>query len=156
MRKYLLLYFFCLAGLITNAQSNSWWSFELAGSGGLGSFNYEKTFFDKPKTDLNWRVGFSVAPIDKNNGAVLIFPVMVHSIFGEGNFKPDIGIGQTISITTKGSPFFMMPAEPGCRYQPADKNYYIRLSHTPIISYLIDFQIQHWGGFTYAYSFQKQ
>jgi hypothetical protein len=111
MRKYLLLYLFCLAGLITNAQSNSWWSFELAGSGGLGSFNYEKTFFDKPKTDLNWRVGFSVAPIDKNNGAVLIFPVMVHSIFGEGNVKPDFGIGQTISITTKGSPFFMMPAE---------------------------------------------
>jgi hypothetical protein len=71
-------------------------------------------------------------------------------------FKPDIGIGQTISITTKGSPFFMMPAEAGCRYQPADKNYYIRLSYTPIISYLIDFQIQHWGGFTYAYSFQKQ
>jgi hypothetical protein len=73
MRKYLLLYLFCLAGLITNAQSNSWWSFELAGSGGLGSFNYEKTFFDKPKADLNWRVGFSVAPIDKKQWSSTYF-----------------------------------------------------------------------------------
>ncbi|MBK7442392.1 MAG: hypothetical protein IPL12_19115 [Bacteroidetes bacterium] len=153
---YTIIFFGCIfSPFATKAQSASWWSFELAGSGGLGSFNYEKTFADKPNFDFNWRVGFSVAPIDKNNGAALVFPVMVHTVAGNGNFKPDLGIGQTLSVTTKGHLFFMLPASAGCRFQPENKNYYLRLSYTPIISYLIDFQIQHWGGFTYAYTFNK-
>ncbi len=141
--------------IATKAQTVSWWSFELAGSGGLGSFNYENTFKDFTNVDLLWRVGFSLAPIDKNNGAALVFPVMIHTVAGNGKFKPDLGVGQTLSVTTKGHLFFMLPAAAGCRFEPENKNYYLRLSYTPIISYLIDFQIQHWGGFTYAYTFNK-
>lgn len=148
-----LLCFFSLFTVYT--QQTAWWSFELAGSGGVGSINYERSFLDKPATDLFWRTGLSVAPIDKNNGVAFVFPLMIHTLIGNSVFRPDIGVGQTISITTKGHIFFMLPASAGCRLQPENKNYYLRLAYTPIISYLLDFQIQHWGGFTYAYSFNK-
>jgi len=138
------------------SQINDYFSFELAGSGGLASFNYERTFLDKEMIDLNWRVGFSYAPVDKNNGGALVFPVLVHGLIGKNAHKLDVGLGQTFSITTKGRPFIMMPTVLGYRFQPIEKNYFLRLAYTPIISYLVDFQVQHWAGFTYGYHFNRK
>jgi len=45
---------------------------EIAGSGGLGSINYESHFYKKGITEFTWRLGFSLAPIDKNNGTAII------------------------------------------------------------------------------------
>ena len=70
--------------------------FELAGSGGIASINYEKEFAIKPKSSFSWRTGISFAPIDKNNGTGIIFPLMVHWVKGENNHKLDIGLGQGI------------------------------------------------------------
>ncbi|NBR15285.1 MAG: hypothetical protein EBU01_12025, partial [Crocinitomicaceae bacterium] len=91
--------------------------FELAGSGGLGSINYEKHFFNKNKVDLTWRLGLSFAPIDKNNGFGLVFPVMVNALIGKKAHKLELGIGQGITLTTKGSFFILTPLVLGYRFQ---------------------------------------
>jgi hypothetical protein len=146
---------FMLLSINGNAQEQNYFSFELAGSGGLASLNYEHTVLDRTKLDLNMRYGFSFAPIDKNNGAVLIFPIMLHFLIGENAHKLDLAAGQTISITTKGSPFIAAPLAIGYRFQPLDKKYFFRCSYTPIVSYLIDFQWQNWAGITFGYHFNR-
>jgi hypothetical protein len=132
-------------------SKESFVSFELAGCGGLGSFNYEHAFRQNESRKFLWRTGFSLAPIDKNNGVVLVFPLMVHSVFGKSKHKLDIGIGQTISVSTKAAVFILMPTSIGYRLEPDDKHHYWRFAYTPIFSYLIDFQMQQWGGITFGY-----
>ena len=148
-----------------HAQKERSLSFELAGSGGFGSINFEKNIYLKSENEpivdelmspkkigfrLDMRYGFSFTPVDKNNGVVLIFPIMLHAIKSKGNHGLDLGLGQSISITTRGRFFIMMPASIGYRFQPLDKKYYLRFSYTPIISYLVDFQYQQWGGITFG------
>jgi len=165
MKSLFTVFFFLMFVNSSFTQRDKYVSFELAGSGGLASFNYELSLFKKPrirttfetstkekfKYKFNWRFGISVAPIDKNNGVALVFPIMVHGVFGQKQHKLDVGIGQAITITTKGNFFFIMPASIGYRFQPIDKRYYLRLSYTPIISYLVNFQWQNWAGITFGY-----
>lgn len=126
--------------------------FELAGSGGLGSFNYETKIkkLKLEKYNLRWRFGLSYAPIDKNNGGALVFPVMLHSLIGKNQHYLDVGIGQSISITTKGNFFFLMPLSIGYRLDNNTNRHFWRFSYTPIVSYLLDFQWQHWAGITFG------
>jgi hypothetical protein len=144
--------------LITYGQTESNKSqslfFEIAGSGGLGSINYEKHFFHKSYTEYTWRAGLSFAPIDKNNGTGIVFPIMVNSYIGKKSHKLEFGIGQGITITTKGSFFALTTAAIGYRYQPRYKNWFCRVTYTPLISYLVDFQIQQWGGISIGYSLE--
>lgn len=137
------------------AQQANYFSLELAGSGGFGSLNYEHTVLDRPTIDLNMRYGFSFTPIDKNNGINLIFPVMLHCLVGKNAHKLDLAAGQALSITTKGSIFLSAPLAIGYRFQPLDKKYYFRCSYTPLLSYLIDVQLQNWAGITYGYHFNR-
>ena len=148
--RTLILFLFTTLGFYCFSQNEQFVSLELAGSGGFGSINYEKTFLKKEKFSANWRAGFSLTPLDKNNGTVLIFPLMAHGIIGKKAHKLDLGIGQSVSITTKGSPFVLMPLSAGYRYQNPNKKHYLRFSYTPIASYLLNFQWQHWAGFTYG------
>lgn len=130
--------------------------FELAGSGGLGSFNYEKHFLKKNITDFTWSAGFSLAPIDKNNGTGIVFPIMAHALIGKNAHKLEFGIGQGITITTKGSFFALTTAAIGYRYQSENKKWFYRIAYTPLISYLIDFQLQQWAGISIGYTFQNK
>ena len=127
---------------------------ELLGSGGLGSVNYEQDFYTFNKGELAWRGGFSIAPIDKNNGVGLVFPAMIHAKFGTGASQLDTGIGQGFTITTKGAFFMLTTAAIGYRFQKAESHWFYRASYTPLISYLVDFQVQHWGGITVGYTFK--
>lgn len=124
--------------------------FELAGSGGFGSFNYEKKINKLKNFNLRWRVGLSYTPMDKKRG-VVIFPVMIHYLIGKNHHLLDLGIGQSISIATTGSFFFRMPISIGYRLDKPSKKYFWRFSYTPIVSYLLDFQWEHWGGVTFGY-----
>ena len=152
----LILLIFALCASVCYGQNDRYVTFELSGVGGFASLNYEKSFFKKGVNDISYRFGFSVTPIDKNNGMVLIFPVMIHDVIGKTAHKLDLGIGQSFSVTTKGDFFILMPISFGYRYQPEDKKYYLRLAYTPLVSYLIDFQWQHWAGFTYGYRLNKR
>lgn len=129
---------------------------EIAGSGGFGSINYEKLFFKKNSVELTWRAGLSFAPIDKNNGTGIVFPLMVHSMIGKNAHKLELGLGQGITITTKGSFFALTTASLGYRYQPEGKPWFYRVTYTPLISYIFDFQVQHWGGVSIGYTFNNK
>ncbi len=129
---------------------------ELLGSGGFGSINYENQFLTKPKFALTFRTGLSVAPIDKNNGAGIVFPVMVNVLFGKGPHKLEFGLGQGITVTTRGSFFTLTTAVAGYRFQRKDRPWFYRATYTPLISYLVDFQVQQWGGLSIGYSFGKK
>lgn len=119
---------------------------EALGSGGFGSINHEWGFLRKSSWQLLLRSGFSFVPIDSNNGAVLIFPIMVHAVYGSGSHKLDVGIGQTFSVTTRGDFFLRAPVSVGYRLNPRNSRMFYRIAYTPIISYLIDQQLEHWGG----------
>lgn len=129
--------------------------FELAGSGGLGSLNYEQTFNSGKQVDFGWRLGLSLAPIDKNNGTGLVFPVMVNALIGRNDHKLELGLGQGITITTKGHFFLLTTPAIGYRLQPASKNWFYRASYTPLVSYLVDFQVQQWAGLSIGYTFKR-
>lgn len=130
--------------------------FELAGSGGVGSINYEKLFLKKNNTEFTWRAGLSFAPIDKNNGTGIVFPLMIQSLIGKNSHKLELGLGQGITITTKGHFFTLATGAIGYRYQSEKKKWFYRATYTPLISYLVDFQIQQWGGISVGYTFNKQ
>lgn len=157
--------------LAVSAQKNQYLSFELAGSGGLFSLNYERTLFGFEKLEpvadeltvpkkiglkLNLRTGLSFTPISKNNGIVLVFRVMMHFTTYKGNHGFDLGLGQSLSISTKGSFFIRMPLSLGYRLEPQDKKFYWRFAYTPIMSYLFGFQYEHWGGITLGYKISKK
>lgn len=126
--------------------------FELGGSGGLGSFNLEKTLLHKKNTSIGFRAGFSLAPIDRNNGISLIFPLHLIAIVGSSPHALDLGIGQGLTITTKGNAFMLGNLMLGYRFTHPSKNIFYRLGYTPLISYLVDFQWQHWFGISVGYT----
>ncbi len=158
--KYKVLFLFVLLIQLAFGQTNTPETksvyFEIAGSGGLGSINLEKAFLKKKFTDFTWRAGLSLAPIDNNNGTGIVFPLMINSIIGKNAHKLEIGAGQGITVTTKGSFFALTTAAFGYRYQPKTKNWFYRITYTPLISYIVDFQIQHWAGFSIGYKFNTK
>ena len=86
MYKIVTIVFFVFVASIAFGQKDQRqksFYFELAGSGGLGSINFERNFLKKEKTEFTFRAGFSIAPIDKNNGFGLVFPVMVNFLLGQ-------------------------------------------------------------------------
>lgn len=130
--------------------------FELAGSGGLGSINYESIFFQSDFVGVSFRSGLSFAPIDRNNGTGLVFPLMVNAIIGENNHRLEAGVGQGITITTRGSFFILTTMAVGYRFQRPESPWFYRISYTPLLSYLLDIQYQHWGGISIGYTFPNR
>jgi len=159
MKKIGILIFLLLANQFATGQSNIPQSksvfFELAGSGGIASINLEKSFSQTKTAVFTWRAGLSLAPIDNNNGTGIVFPLMVNAIVGKQAHKLEIGAGQGITITTKGSFFALGTAAIGYRYQPPTKKWFYRVTYTPLISYIVDFQIQQWAGFSIGYTLNE-
>lgn len=129
---------------------------ELGGSGGLASFNYERPFHTIRKSEFTWRTGLSVAPIDKNNGIGLVVPIMMNGLFGNHAHKFEVGIGQGITVTTKGSFFALSTLNIGYRYQSLKSPWFYRITYTPLISYWVDFQYQNWCGVSIGYRLNRQ
>jgi len=160
MRKTIFIIVLSIVSALTYGQSgdNKRKSIflEFAGSGGMGSFNFEKVFLKKSNTEYTWRAGLSFAPIDKNNGTGIVIPLMINTLIGKSSHKLELGLGQGITITTKGNFFALTTAAIGYHYQPDSKNWFYRATYTPLISYLVDFQIQQWGGFSIGYTFNRK
>lgn len=152
---FLLFFFTHLAGQERTLNRQAVF-FELAGSGGLASLNYERSLFQTDRTEFTFRGGISFAPVDKNNGTALVFPIMFNGIFGSKAHKLEIGLGQGVSITTKGSFFSLATAALGYRFYTPSERWFYRATYTPLISYLIDFQVQHWAGISIGYLFQQK
>lgn len=169
MRITLILLVFLLPWLqplLFSQQSRIF--FELGGSGGLASVNYEKVpgnslplgpEYGQTEEEIaqmtaphrfSWRIGFGTSPIDKNNGWVLVFPVMFNYMTG-ANHQFIAGAGFAPSVTTRGSAFIRSPLLLGYRYVPPLKPFFVMLGYTPLISWLVDFQWQHWAGISFGY-----
>lgn len=146
----LILIFYSIK-LNSQMPKNKYVFLELAGSGGIGSINYEQDIWQKRKAFYTFRAGLSLAPIDKNNGTGLVFPLMFNSILGQRKNKLELGIGQGLTVTTKGNWFLLTTAGIGLRHQSAASPIFYRITYTPLISYLVDFQTQHWAGFSIGY-----
>lgn len=170
MTKYIFSFFVAsLLWLPVLAQYKGMF-FELGGSGGFASVNYEKTLWDPQshriikadcsrlppaKHTYTWRAGFSTIPVDKNNGWVLIFPAMANVVYSIGDIngphKLEAGAGIALSITTKGSWYIKSPAMIGYRFTRSDKKIFYRVNYTPIIGWLVDYNWQHWAGVSIGY-----
>lgn len=138
------------------AQAQRYLSLEIGGSAGLGSINYEHQIFRESFLHWQLRYGFSLLPIDRNNGTNLIFPVMLHTLLGAKDHKLDLAAGQALSLTTRGQVFLVAPLAAGYRFQPTDRRVFLRLAYTPLLSYLVDLQWQHWAGITIGYRIPSQ
>lgn len=147
------LCFFNLKKAIAQEQSLY---LEFGGSGGLGSFNYERIFMSRPSVDISWRAGLSLAPIDRNNGTGLVFPLMLHSTWGHKTNKFDFGIGQGITVTTHASFYTLTTFSAGIRHQKEGSLWFWRMSYTPLLSYIADRQWQHWAGFSIGYQWRRE
>ncbi|MFK8046769.1 MAG: hypothetical protein AB8B72_14820 [Crocinitomicaceae bacterium] len=153
---FLVVILFFFQPHIVFGQGKDYFSFEALGSGGFGSINYERPILEYTDLNFHLRFGFSFTPIDKSNGANLIFPIMLHWLVGKSAHKFDLGVGQAVSMTTKARFFLSGVAAAGYRYQPLDKNYFLRASYTPLVSFLVGFQAQHWAGITFGYHFNRR
>lgn len=127
---------------------------EVGGSGGLGSLNYTRPWKQCDLADIYWRAGISFAPIDKNNGTGIVFPLMLEAHAGKNAHQMIAGIGQGLTITTKGNFFALTTASLGYQYRSEKSPWFFRAAYTPLISYLVDFQWQHWGGISIGYTFK--
>lgn len=148
----LLLLFFINNSAFGQQQKFTGLYFELAGSGGLGSFNFEKSFYVQEKVNYTWSAGLSLAPIDRNNGTGIVFPLLAHANIGQNAHKLEVAIGQGVTITTKANFYLLTTVVLGYRYQHPTKKFYYRVGYTPLISYLVDFQVQHWAGLSIGYT----
>lgn len=151
-----LVIFLLLPSAVLLGQSNALKQhglfLEIAGSGGLGSINYESIFYQSDLVGVSLRSGFSIAPIDRNNGTGLVFPVMINTLLGRNNHRLEAGIGQGITITTKGSFYTLTTMAVGYRFQRSGSQWFYRISYTPLLSYLLDIQYQHWAGLSIGYT----
>lgn len=155
MKSFIILFsfFFCVG--TSFGQQNGAISVELAGVGGFGSVSYSKEFQRFNQWGLEYRAGISFVPIDQNNGNGFIFPVLVHATYGNGKHFADLGVGQTLTVTTRGSLFVRMPTSFGYRFQTEGRIFY-RIAYTPIISYIYNAQWEHWGGVTIGFNLHKK
>ena len=165
---FLVLFCVCGAANVFSQKNNVF--LEVGGSGGLGSINFEKPLksFQSDPGDIDpngppsdWchitlRVGLTASPIDKNNGWVIATPVLTNFVLGEFQHKLELGAGLAPSVTTKGSFFIKSPVVIGYRYWPQYKHLFLRLSYTPLVSWLVDFQWQHWFGVSIGYRLGHQ
>jgi hypothetical protein len=81
---------------------------------------------------------------------------MVNSLIGASNHRLELGVGQGVTITTRGSFFILATALIGYRFDAKNSPLFFRATYTPLISYLIDFQFQQWGGVSIGYTFKSK
>ena len=124
---------------------------ELGGSAGFWSLNYEQIDVRSNQPDLFWRLGFGAIPIDRNSGSVLAFPITYGAIMGTGNHRAEVSIGQGLSVTTRGGLHTYTLPVAGYRYMSEDRRVFFRVTYTPLVSYIFDFQVQHWAGISVGY-----
>ncbi|MGB1102831.1 MAG: hypothetical protein ACPG21_04315 [Crocinitomicaceae bacterium] len=151
MKRFILITVLSFLLCPAFGQSGKYISFELGGSGGIASFNYEKVLKSFGTDHFPMRYGISFAPLDANNGNSFVFPIMFHSKWGGNGRFADLGIGQALTLTTRGSAFIRMPLSIGYRFEPEEKRYCLRAAYTPIVSYIFNFQWENWAGLAFGY-----
>jgi len=136
------------------AQNQHSLELEIGGVGGFGSISYRNTFKESNKFSYSYRAGLSYVPIDANNGFGIVIPVLVHASYGSQRHQVDFGVGQGFTVTSKGQFFVRMPASLGYQFH-GSKNMYYRIGYTPLISYIYNFQWEHWAGIAIGFKLRR-
>ncbi len=154
MRLFLSnLLFVLLSNSSLISQTNRYLSLELGGSGGLYSFNIEKSVLKTKPKHFQWHYGCSVLP---SSGRInFVLPIGVSYLIGKQQHMAEFGIGQGLAIVWDYTWHWVhtFPRATGMiayRWNSSDQKYFFRLAYTPLISYIVDFQYQHWFGVTAA------
>ncbi len=141
----------CVSVHAQDTISKDYLHLELGGTAGLGSIQWERSFQARAGIEYSWVCGFSTFPIDANNGIVFLVPTLLRCSVGESEHRAELSIGQVLSLSTKGSMFSMFTPAVGYRYQQTKSRWVYAIRYTPIISYLLQFQYQHWVGLNVGY-----
>ncbi|MEM7036236.1 MAG: hypothetical protein AAF570_04585 [Bacteroidota bacterium] len=132
--------------------------FEFGGSGGLFSLNYDGIFKEKEASAFSARVGLTSFPVS-NNGLFFVVPATANWLYGAGKHKLEAGLGiaPTVGFQVEQviSGFFVrgIPVL-GYRYQKPEGGFFFRATYTPLISFIIDFQMQQWAGLSFGWSWK--
>lgn len=164
-----LLFIFLLAFSSINAQdkfAKNAVYLELAGNGGAYSVNYERAFSQKFMIRLGFASWSSSEPFGGEESKTTI-PIMVNSLFGNGNHKIEGGLGfmlgsekYTGDVSQTGRPeskenIFALTGTAGYRYQKPSGGIIFRAGLTPFInlgdSEYPDFNFS--GGASVGYAF---
>ncbi|MEL7532680.1 MAG: hypothetical protein AAFN10_15280 [Bacteroidota bacterium] len=138
------------AGNALFAQTKSL-SLELGGSAGLASINYEKAFREAANHQLAYRIGISGFPIDQNSGFAFVLPFALQARWGAKAHQLEAAMGLSLSFTTRLKLFSQAIPSIGYRYQAEGKRVFFKAAYTPLVSFIFNWQYQHWGGLTIGY-----
>tara|TARA_B100001121_G_scaffold227241_1_gene200576 strand:- start:63743 stop:64204 length:462 start_codon:yes stop_codon:yes gene_type:complete len=150
MNKLILLILITFQIVLCFGQSKSI-IIEVGGNAGLGSINFENIFKTKETSRLFFRAGISGTPLDQNTGFLLILPITFGGFIGNTEHFFEWGAGLSPSLTTKGGFFARGVINCGYRWENKSKPFFLGLKYAPLISFIVDFQYQHWAGITIGY-----
>jgi hypothetical protein len=120
---------------------------EVGGTGGLYSLGWEG--FAKRTYAL--QVGLSAIPADGE--LIFTVPAVFKYVHGNKSHHPEIGLGLGTSLVNRNglNGFVRGIGLVGWRYQAIDSRWCYRAYYSPLVSFLVDFQWQHWGGIGISY-----
>lgn len=169
LKKSLLLFITLL--LVSNLKSQSLdfpkhtFVFDIGGTGGYGSFNYERNILEKNNYFLSGKIGFSFIRLkdyETEFNPDLLFPITIQVGRRFKNHHAIIGVGQTVASIVQASSDFSKKIRnhslsgnlvAGYRFQKRGKPLSIQVSYTPL--FLQYKRFRHWGGLSIGYSFLK-
>jgi len=135
---------------------------EVAGAGGYGSVNYERSVYRKNNLMLSIRLGLSSYHIkdytNKFNPDLLV-PLAVNGYYGSDH-KLVLGVGQTYANIIHAGNTNFMPVRStdfhtffsfGYHYQKKGNGLFFRIAYTPVIEF--NTTLRHWAGVSFGYSF---
>jgi hypothetical protein len=117
---------------------------ELGGVGGLWSLNMERSLGRN-----QWYFQYGITYLPTGTHHVFTSPLLIKKVFGQKNHRLETGIGQGFSLAfQEGKPkvFARGILLTGWRYQKEESPWIFRAFYSPLISYLVDLQYQHWAG----------
>lgn len=147
MVKSVLIFIFLSSSLSAQRLWKHYAISEIGGTGGLYSFGWEALSQRK----IAVQVGLSAIPADGE--LIFTVPAVLKYVHGDQKHHPEIGLGLGASVVNRYglSGFVRGIGLIGWRYQPIDRRWCYRAFYSPLVSFLVDFQWQHWGGIGISY-----
>lgn len=103
------------------------------------------------KKNYGIQVGLTAIPADGE--LIITLPALLKYTHGKQPHHPEFGIGLGTSVVNRGQlqAFIRGIGMLGWRYEKAESRWCYRAFYSPLFSFLVDFQWQHWGGLGISY-----
>ena len=128
--------------------------FELLGTGGLYSVNYERFLVNRNRFKTSVQLGIS--PMFRTSWNGLSIPISITELFSFKKHHLELGIGiapNFVSHENHGNSWeSLLNGRVGYRFQKPSGRFVFRAGYTPFL-YFPDNKFIHWGGISIGYSF---